>query len=230
MDYGIYPEIKSADIEICQQLEVCFDINNNKKIELKKGDIIDGNNYRDKFIFLYKGKFSLSIINELGTERILWFIDAKNILFNAPKNEIFYHVLQARTNCILYVCSQEALFSFIGGNTAIINYMLESGRRRGVITGDRVHSITTESSKCRVYKFIYQLATTYGNSTDETFYTVSKLPIQNEIASLLGVHRTNVTKYISYLESENIMIKRSHSYEINLKELKSLIDNELLKT
>ena len=229
MDFGLYPEINRPNEDIAQQLAECFFINKNHRIELKKGSVID-HRFHGSFILLYKGKFSMSIISKTGVERILWFIDEMNILFDAPTDETFCAILRACEDCILYSITKEELFHYIGGNAHFINYLLETGRKRGMITGDRLHSITSETSRCRVLKFIHQLSVTYGEKAGGNSVFVTKFPVHNEIASLLGVHRTNVTKYISFLEHEEVIKKHARGFLVNIAVLENMIEDEFMES
>jgi|GEM_PF-4478304 hypothetical protein len=230
MAFNYYPEIMQKDASISQKLSNYFDNKQAQKIILKKGDMINYCDYPGKFLFLQKGKGSVCLVNSLGTENILWYIDEGNIILNDSEDDIFYVVMKALTGCVLFVRGEDEILDLICGDREMVKYFFDCGRKRGKIMGARNFSMISESSPCRVYRLLYQLAETYGQKITENKIIIEKIPTQGEMSSLISVHRTNVVKYLSFLEDHGVITKSRHGIMVNnLSELKNLIEHEASK-
>lgn len=230
MSFNYFPEIMQQDESIQQKLKNYFTEKNVQNIMLKKGEILNYYDYPGKFLFLQKGKGSVCLVNSVGTEKLLWYIDEGNVILNDSDDDIFYVVMKALTDCVLLVRSEDEILDLICGDKEMVKYFFESGRKRGKIEGARNFSVISESSRCRVYKILCQLAETYGEKTSDNKIIIEKVPTQGEIASLISVHRTNVVKYLSFLEENGIIKKSRHGIVVNsLSELRRLIEQEISK-
>ena len=86
-----------------------------------------------------------------------------------------------------------------------------------------------ESSGIKVLKFLYQSAALYGKKTADGVL-IENLPSRSDIASHIGVHRSNVTRYISNLEKEGVFEKIGKMLLVkDMQRLQELLEEEMNK-
>ena len=84
----------------------------------------------------------------------------------------------------------------------------------------------TESSPLKLYHFLLNMTQLYGQETADGIL-LETLPSRNDIASFLGIHRSNVTRYLSDLEQAGILVKINKGILLKDQErLEELIEAE----
>ena len=104
--------------------------------------------------------------------------------------------------------------------------LLRHYKKRYILLLQSILQEHEESSRSRVYRFLYQIATSYGKEGPDGLL-VEKLPSRSDIGALLGIHRSNVTRYLSDLEKQGVVTKQKKSLVIHdIQALKELLTQD----
>ena len=126
---------------------------------------------------------------------------------------------------MLYLTEKDVYSFALSGENEVAE-LLRHYKKRYILLLQSILQEHEESSRSRVYRFLYQIAISYGKDSSEGLF-VEKLPSRSDIGALLGIHRSNVTRYFSDLEKLGIVTKQKKSLIIHdIQALKDLIQQE----
>lgn len=182
----------------------------NKRI-YKKGNIVAGNGELIECLyFLYAGRLKLSNINTSGTEKILWYLEKGNLFGEVPfwDRRPMEGIFTASEESIVYTFSRKCVYEqIVTRYPALIINLLE-----GLANKARVASMEasdTDSLIRRVSKIlIYVIAREYGDEASgriECRHGIS----QQELASILGIHRVTLNHAVAQLKKQGIIAEMS---------------------
>lgn len=178
-----------------------------RKCTYNKGNIVAGNGDEiDCLYYLYKGRLKMSKINSAGTEKILWYLDEGNLFGEVPflDKKPMDSTFTANTPCEVYIftrqCVQEEI---IVKYPALVLNLLESLANKARVFSTQASDIATLIG--RVSKvLIYVIEREYVDKTTGRI-ECSRGISQQELASILGVHRVTLNHAISQLKKNGIV-------------------------
>lgn len=195
-----------------------------RRERLKKGDVLqmpEGNNC----CFLHKGRLKVFIGTDSGSERLMWFLESGNIIPEGS-GETFSKRLVADCDTEVLYITEKAVYTFALTGEEEVAVLLRHYKKRYILLLQSILQEHEESSRSRVYRFLYQIAISYGKEGSDGLL-VEKLPSRSDIGALLGIHRSNVTRYLSDLEKQGIVTKQKKSLIIHdIQALKELLTQE----
>lgn len=188
----------------------------------KKGNIVAGNGEPIECLyFLYEGRLKLSRINAAGTEKVLWYLEKGNLFGEVPfwDRKPMENIFTASEKSIVYTFSRKCVQEDIAARyPALILNLLE-----GLANKARLFSMEAsdnDSLISRVSKIlIYVIAREHGD--EASGYVRCRHGIsQQELASILGVHRVTLNHAIAQLKKNGVIAEMSkNSLVINDYEL-----------
>lgn len=173
----------------------------------KGGDILFPGEYT--FLYLSKGKVKAYMFDEFGHERLMYIYIKDTLIFH-PVSDDFGKNLVALEEATLFSVSDLAVFEFLQKDPNYIRaFMRMIGTRYGILLQQ---ALTTQqqNAKHKVYTFLLTLATHYGKRQEDGSTLVNKLPTLTDMASIVNVHRSNVTAYFNELENNGILKRQKH--------------------
>lgn len=173
----------------------------------KGGDILFPEEYT--FLYLSKGKVKAYMFDESGHE-CLMYIYIKDTLIFHPVSDDFGKNLVVLEEATLFSVSDLAVFEVLQKDPNHIRaFMRMIGTRYGILLQQALTN-HLQNAKHKVYTFLLTLATHYGKPQPDGSILVNKLPTLTDMASIVNVHRSNVTAYFNELESKGILKRQKH--------------------
>ena len=203
-----------------EELALCFKNHYYRKDCFQKGNEVKVPS-KDSIGYIMKGQLKVYMINDLGDERLMWFLEEKNIL-SSFLTDIFAKRVVAQTDCEIYYMNIVYYNDYILQSPKHLqDYTNTIFSRYGLLVQQLINA-ESENAKSKVYKFIYQLAYRYGKHLSNGEVKIENFPSRNDISSITGVHRSNVTRYIT--ELEKIGIAKKNKLQLSITDLDSLND------
>ncbi|HWR42294.1 Crp/Fnr family transcriptional regulator [Sporomusa sp.] len=176
----------------------------------KKGSLILGNGQPvNHLYYLHVGQIKFSKLNSEGDEKIIWYLDKKNLFGAAPffdrrpiKN--MCNALIAIEDCEIYTFSRTCF-----NNEILVNYpelvanLIQSMAYKIFLGVNRGGDL--EALPRRVCKVLHYILERESDSLVSGNRGCSKGISQQELAFILGVHRVTLTNVISQLKREGII-------------------------
>ena len=173
----------------------------------KGGDILFPEEYT--FLYLSKGKVKAYMFDESGHERLMYIYIKDTLIFH-PVSDDFGKNLVVLEEATLFSVSDLAVFEFLQKDPNHIRaFMRMIGTRYGILLQQALTN-HLQNAKHKVYTFLLTLATHYGKPQPDGSILVNKLPTLTDMASIVNVHRSNVTAYFNELESKGILKRQKH--------------------
>lgn len=173
----------------------------------KGGDILFPEEYT--FLYLSKGKVKAYMFDESGHERLMYIYIKDTLIFH-PVSDDFGKNLVVLEEATLFSVSDLAVFEFLQKDpNHIRSFMRMIGTRYGILLQQALTN-HLQNAKHKVYTFLLTLATHYGKPQPDGSILVNKLPTLTDMASIVNVHRSNVTAYFNELESKGILKRQKH--------------------
>ncbi len=195
-----------------------------RRERLKKGDVLQVPT-SGSCCFLHKGRLKVFIGTDSGNERLMWFLESGNIIPEGSGETFSKRLVADADTEVLYLTEKEVYAFALSGEDNVAE-LLRHYKKRYILLLQSILQEHEESSRSRVYRFLYQIAISYGKESPEGLF-VEKLPSRSDIGALLGIHRSNVTRYFSDLEKLGIVTKQKKSLIIHdIKSLEELIRQE----
>ena len=195
-----------------------------RRERLKKGDVLQMPD-ASSCCFLHKGRLKVFIGTDSGSERLMWFLESGNIIPEGS-GETFSKRLVADCDTEILYITEKAVYAFALTGEEEVAVLLRHYKKRYILLLQSILQEHEESSRSRVYRFLYQIATSYGKDGPDGLL-VEKLPSRSDIGALLGIHRSNVTRYLSDLEKQGVVTKQKKSLVIHdIQALKELLTQD----
>ena len=173
----------------------------------KGGDILFPEEYT--CLYLSKGKVKAYMFDESGHERLMYIYIKDTLIFH-PVSDDFGKNLVVLEEATLFSVSDLAVFEFLQKDPNHIRaFMRMIGTRYGILLQQALTN-HLQNAKHKVYTFLLTLATHYGKPQPDGSILVNKLPTLTDMASIVNVHRSNVTAYFNELESKGILKRQKH--------------------
>lgn len=173
----------------------------------KGGDILFPEEYT--FLYLSKGKVKAYMFDESGHERLMYIYIKDTLIFH-PVSDDFGKNLVVLEEATLFSVSDLAVFEFLQKDPNHIRaFMRMIGTRYGILLQQDLTN-HLQNAKHKVYTFLLTLATHYGKPQPDGSILVNKLPTLTDMATIVNVHRSNVTAYFNELESKGILKRQKH--------------------
>ncbi len=191
------------------------------KVEkLKKGKIICVDD-PNQIIFINKGRLKLVISNYLGGEGIVYYFTENNFCMPYGPELLDILSLIVDENCELTYFNKNDIID-VASDDFIVTI-----EQRVIIMLSNIFAMQCESSRNRIYQLIYHMALNNQKVNEEGAIEISDFPSNSDISLFTGVHRTNVSKYITELDNMSIIEKKRHGILVkNMGKLESLIEAE----
>lgn len=176
-------------------------------------------------VFYIKAVSRYSSAPTPGSERLMWFLESGNIIPEGS-GETFSKRLVADCDTEILYITEKAVYAFALTGEEEVAVLLRHYKKRYILLLQSILQEHEESSRSRVYRFLYQIATSYGKEGPDGLL-VEKLPSRSDIGALLGIHRSNVTRYLSDLEKQGVVTKQKKSLVIHdIQALKELLTQD----
>ena len=215
MQEDFFPYIKGQE-----DLADYFMRNSFKTVNIKKGEELEVPS-KENICFIMKGRLKVYMINDLGDERLMWFLEEGNIIPNLLTDSFAKRVI-ADENCEIYYINTSTYYDYVLQNKEHMKVFIDAFYSRYGFLVQQLLNAESENARLKVYKFIYQLAARYGKTKENGEIMIENFPSRNDISSITGVHRSNVTRYITELEKKDIVKK--HKLQLAVNDLEKLRD------
>lgn len=175
--------------------------------------------------FLDKGRVKIYMSSDVGEERLMWFLLEGSLM--PFGNDKFYmkRAVADEDSEIIYVTIDD-IYTFAMQSKKNMYSMIEQRDSRYNLCLQAILERQTESSPLKLYHFLLNMTQLYGQETADGIL-LETLPSRNDIASFLGIHRSNVTRYLSDLEQAGILVKINKGILLKDQErLEELIEAE----
>lgn len=154
-------------------------------------------------IYLYKGTAKIFIFNEMGVERLLFFMKEKNACACGYPNVPM--ILETVDECEIYYINTKKMLNALAYSQDMLEHLWDNMHRRLGLLAERLLDMGGASNKGKVCKLIYHLATVSTRTDENGGIIVEQLPNRTDIALYVGTHKANVVKCMAQLEKEQII-------------------------
>jgi len=159
--------------------------------------------------YIKRGILKLSIANEDGEEKLIWFLDENSVISSFRK--CFYKEAVAIKPTEILIIKKDIFIDFMMKDRQCLDYYLEQLYTKIEYCMDILLIQDKKSSKSKVYTLLQQLAKAYGTILTDNGVYIKKILTGTEMSSITGVHRSNIARYISELEHMNIVKREKNS-------------------
>ena len=173
----------------------------------------------DSFFVLLKGRLSVSILSPEGREIVLSTLAAGDhfgemaLLDEAPRSATVTAVEKAE----LAVITREAFFDLLKGNFVLIRALLASYSRRLRHANATIEGLASLDVKGRLARYFRDLAEERGRRAGGGWIVVVR-PSQREIADTIGSSRETVSRTMSQLARENLIVPKGKAIYVRFEE------------
>lgn len=178
--------------------------------------------------FLHKGCLKVFFSTENGSERLMWFLESGNLIPTGSGKSFCKRLVADMDSEILYITFDD-IYRFVLQSKENFFTIVDQYQKRQLLCIQGQLKEIEESSGVKILKFLYQSAVLHGKKTKGGIL-IEQLPSRNDIASHIGVHRSNVTRYISNLEKDGILEKIGKKLLVkDIDRLQLILEDELEK-
>ena len=222
-----FPIIK-LDETTTSTLEQFFTQHYRRKAAYKKNDLINIHFAEEITGFISKGRVKIYMCDESGEERLMFLLEERSTIFTGMAAFMGKTVIAAEDTEILYV-TMDCYYDFLLSSKHNLLCHLEIINSRYGACIQQCLVAPHQSSRQKVYNFIYQIALKFGTNSGDGRITIANLPSRKDIASITGVHSNNVTSFISELKSQGLVEETASKSTIILTDAPALLKliNEL---
>ena len=172
----------------------------------------------DSFFVLVKGRVAVSILSPEGREVVLSTLSAGDhfgemaLLDDAPRSA----TVTAAERSELAVLTREAFFELLKGNFVLIRALFSSFSRRLRHANATIEGLASLDVKGRLARYFRDLADERGRRAGGG-WTVVVRPSQREIADTIGSSRETVSRTMSQLARENLIVPKGKAIYVRLE-------------
>lgn len=176
-------------------------------------------------LYLYSGLLKISISNEVGVERLLYYLKEKNsCVCGYPNVPMIFETVE---DCEIYFMNTQKMLHGIIFDANLMNQFWDSTHRRLGLMAERMLDIGGSSNKGKVCKLLYNLAQASTKTDEDGNIFVKALPSRTDMALYVGTHKANVVKCLTQLEKDQIIKKYKKGIIIcDMEQLKTIIQEE----
>ena len=176
-------------------------------------------------MYLHSGLVKISIFNEVGVERLLYYLKEKNSCVCGYPNVSM--ILETVEDSEIYFLNTKQMIKDIVFDENLINQLWESTYRRLGIMAERMLDIGGSSNKGKVCKLLYNLAQASTRTDEYGNILVKSLPNRTDMALYVGTHKANVVKCLTQLEKDCVITRHGKGIVItDIEKLKTIIQEE----
>ena len=163
----------------------------------------------DSFFVLVKGRVAVSILSPEGREVVLSTLSTGDyfgemaLLDEAPRSA----TVTAAERSELAVLTREAFFDLLKGNFVLIRALLATFSRRLRHANATIEGLASLDVKGRLARYFRDLADERGRKAGGG-WTVVVRPSQREIADTIGSSRETVSRTMTQLARENLIVPK----------------------
>ena len=172
----------------------------------------------DSFFVLVKGRVAVSILSPEGREVVLStlstgdFFGEMALLDDAPRSA----TVTAAERSELAVLTREAFFDLIKGNFVLIRALFTTFSRRLRHANATIEGLASLDVKGRLARYFRDLADERGRKAGGG-WTVVVRPSQREIADTIGSSRETVSRTMTQLARENLIVPKGKAIYVRLE-------------
>lgn len=172
----------------------------------------------DSFFVLVKGRVAVSILSPEGREVVLSALSAGDcfgemaLLDEAPRSA----TVTAAERSELAVLTREAFFELLKGNFVLFRGLLSTFSRRLRHANATIEGLASLDVKGRLARYFRDLADERGRKAGGG-WTVVVRPSQREIADTIGSSRETVSRTMSQLARENLIVPKGKAIYVRLE-------------
>jgi len=172
----------------------------------------------DSFFVLVKGRVGVSILSPEGREIVLSTLSTGEhfgemaLLDDAPRSATVTAV--ERTE--LAILTREAFFDLLKGNFVLIRALLATYSRRLRHANATIEGLASLDVKGRLARYFRDLAEERGRRAGGGWIVVVR-PSQREIADTIGSSRETVSRTMSQLARENLIVPKGKAIYVRLE-------------
>lgn len=172
----------------------------------------------DSFFVLVRGRVAVSIMSPEGREIVLSNLLAGDhfgemaLLDEAPRSA----TVTAAERSELAVLTREAFFDLLKGNFVLIRALLATYSRRLRHANATIEGLASLDVKGRLARYFRDLADERGRRAGGGWVVVVR-PSQREIADTIGSSRETVSRTMSQLAKENLIVPKGKAIYVRLE-------------
>lgn len=172
----------------------------------------------DAFFVLMKGRVAVSILSPEGREVVLSTLAAGDhfgemaLLDDAPRSA----TVTAAERSELTVVTREAFFELLRGNFVLSRTLLSTFSRRLRHANATIEGLASLDVKGRLARYFRDLADERGRKAGGG-WTVVVRPSQREIADTIGSSRETVSRTMSQLARENLIVPKGKAIYVRFE-------------
>lgn len=172
----------------------------------------------DSFFVLLKGRLSVSILSPEGREIVLSTLAAGDhfgemaLLDDAPRSATVTAVEKSE----LAVLTRDAFFDLLKGNFVLLRGLLAAYSRRLRHANATIEGLASLDVKGRLARYFRDLAEERGRRAGGGWIVVVR-PSQREIADTIGSSRETVSRTMSQLARENLIVPKGKAIYVKFE-------------
>ncbi len=172
----------------------------------------------DSFFVLVKGRVAVSILSPEGREVVLSTLSAGDyfgemaLLDDAPRSA----TVTAAERSELAVLTRDAFFDLLKGNFVLIRALLATFSRRLRHANATIEGLASLDVKGRLARYFRDLADERGRKAGGG-WTVVVRPSQREIADTIGSSRETVSRTMTQLARENLIVPKGKAIYVRFE-------------
>ena len=179
-----------------------------RRILLTKGDLFYPQTIDTTVGFIRKGRLKVSLSNEDGDDRLMWFLNENCIISCFRK--CFHQEAVALEDTEILIIRKDDFFDAIRSDSKYLEFFLDQLYLKYTYCIETLLIQDKINSKMKIYTLLQQLGKLYGTVQTDNSIHIKNFLTRKDMSSITGIHRSNIIKYISELEHLDIIEKGNH--------------------
>lgn len=177
-----------------------------KHVVLQKGEVLYPDNNQSLIGYVVEGILKIVVLDEEGDEKVLWFLGEGSLIVCFPQNTVYREAVAAKTTKIIMMDKDDFLDAMLA-DRMYFDFFLEQNYIKMQYFTDSFLSYEKNTSKIKIYTLLQQLGKSYGSMQLDGSVYIRNFLSRSDMASITGIHRSNIIRYIGELEKMNIIRK-----------------------
>ena len=183
---------------------------------------------RNAMVYLHRGRLKNYTTNPAGQEVFLGFMPQYSTISTMRSGYSLGKSMVASTDCSIYVATNDSYLKFLQSSPDLIQHqLLEPYYRRNLNDFPKIETMFYPS-QVKVYEYVLFLVVIFGKPSPENGHrlTMDFPPSVKDIANYLGIHRSNVSRYLTELEKCDLVEHSTKSLTVNnAAKLSQIVEN-----
>ncbi len=178
--------------------------------------IIADGNVPSSFFYLHRGSVKFIALSPDGQEKILYYCKPGTLFGEGPAilRSTLAHIFMAKEKCVVYRFDFYKIFdTLLRDYPEHIYSLIYSLAYKVTLHARNISNLTLLDSETQVARSLYGMLISNGGATK-----IRPAMTQQEVANILGLHRTTLTRILSGLKRDGILVK----YTKNILEITDL--------